>query len=85
VVEVTFPEEYPVDYLKGRAATFDVTVNEVQTPKEAQADDSFAKSMGLESIEQLRWPPQGSGRAGAERPHPHPHEAPAARSARRRS
>jgi trigger factor len=54
VVEVTFPEEYPVDYLKGRAATFDVTVNEVQTPKEAQADDSFAKSMGLESIEQLR-------------------------------
>jgi trigger factor len=54
VVEVTFPEEYPVDYLKGRAATFDVTVNEVQTPKEAQADDSFAKSMGLESIDQLR-------------------------------
>jgi trigger factor len=59
VVEVTFPEEYPVDYLKGRAATFDVTVNEVQTPKEAQADDSFAKSMGLESLEQLRGPPQG--------------------------
>jgi trigger factor len=54
VVEVTFPDEYPVDYLKGRAATFDVTVNEVQTPKEAQADDSFAKSMGLESLEQLR-------------------------------
>jgi trigger factor len=54
VVEVTFPDEYPVDYLKGRAATFEVTVNEVQTPKEAQADDSFAKSMGLESLDQLR-------------------------------
>ena len=53
-VEVTFPQEYPVDYLKGRAATFDVTVNEVQTPREAKADDSFAKSMGLESLEQLR-------------------------------
>jgi trigger factor len=54
IVEVTFPQDYPVDYLKGRAATFDVTVNEVQIPREAQADDSFAKSMGLESIEQLR-------------------------------
>jgi len=54
IVEVTFPGEYPVDYLKGRAATFDVTVNEVQIPREAQADDSFAKSMGLESLEQLR-------------------------------
>ena len=31
VVNVTFPQDYPVDYLKGRDATFDVTVNEVQT------------------------------------------------------
>jgi len=53
-IEVTFPEDYPVDYLKGRAATFDVTVNEVQTPRQAQPDDAFAKSMGLESLEQLR-------------------------------
>jgi trigger factor len=53
-LEVTFPEDYPVDYLKGRAATFDVTVNEVQTAREAKADDEFAKSMGLESLEQLR-------------------------------
>jgi trigger factor len=53
-IEVTFPQDYPVDYLKGRAATFDVTINEVQTPREAQADDSFAKSMGLESLDQLR-------------------------------
>jgi trigger factor len=53
-VEVTFPEEYPVDYLKGKAATFDVTVNEVQVAREAKADDAYAKSMGLESLEQLR-------------------------------
>ncbi|HEY0325739.1 MAG TPA: trigger factor, partial [Allosphingosinicella sp.] len=53
-VEVSFPDEYPVDYLKGKAATFDVTVNEVQVPREAKADDAFAKSMGLESLEQLR-------------------------------
>jgi trigger factor len=53
-LNVTFPEDYNVDYLKGRPATFDVTVNEVQKPREAQADDEFAKSLGLESMEQLR-------------------------------
>src|SRR3954463_9215869 len=53
-INVTFPEDYNVDYLKGRAATFDVVVNEVQTPKPMKADDDFAKSMGLEGIGQLR-------------------------------
>ena len=53
-LNVTFPEDYNVDFLKGKAATFDVTVNEVQQPREAKADDSFAKAMGLESIDQLR-------------------------------
>jgi trigger factor len=54
VVSVTFPEDYNVDYLKGRAATFDVLVNEIQLPKEMKADEDFAKSMGLEGLEQLR-------------------------------
>jgi trigger factor len=53
-VNVTFPDDYPVDYLKGRAAVFDVTVNEVQKPRPVAADDAFAKSMGLEGIDQLR-------------------------------
>ena len=53
-LNVTFPEDYNVDFLKGKAATFYVTVNEVQQPREAKADDSFAKAMGLESIDQLR-------------------------------
>jgi trigger factor len=54
VVSVSFPADYNVEYLKGRPATFDVTVNEVQTPKAMKADDEFAKAMGLESIGQLR-------------------------------
>ncbi len=54
VVSVTFPDNYPVDYLKGRPATFDVTVNEVQVARAMKADDDFAKSMGMEGIEQLR-------------------------------
>jgi trigger factor len=53
-INVTFPEDYNVDYLKGRAATFDIVVNEVQTPRPMKADDDFAKSMGLEGIGQLR-------------------------------
>jgi trigger factor len=53
-LNVTFPENYNVEYLKGRPATFEVTINEVQKPREAKLDDEFAQSLGLESIEQLR-------------------------------
>jgi trigger factor len=54
VVSVTFPADYNVDYLKGRAATFDVVVNEVQVARAMKPDDDFAKAMGLEGIGQLR-------------------------------
>jgi trigger factor len=54
MVTVTFPEEYPVAYLKGREAVFDVTVGEVQTARETKMDDAFAQSMGLEGIGQLK-------------------------------
>lgn len=53
-LNVTFPDDYGVPYLKGREAVFEVTVNEVQKPREAKLDDDFAKSMGLEGIDQLR-------------------------------
>jgi trigger factor len=53
-LDVTFPEEYPVAYLKGRKAVFEVTIGEVQKPRAMQMDDSFAQSMGLEGIDQLR-------------------------------
>src|SRR3954467_11641275 len=53
-VNVTFPDDYPVAYLKGREAVFDVIVGEVQVAKETAIDDDFAKSMGLESLDQLR-------------------------------
>jgi len=53
-LNVTFPEDYPVAYLKGRAAQFEVTVGEVQRPKQSALDDSFAQSMGLEDLDQLK-------------------------------
>ena len=54
LVKVTFPEDYNVETLKGKDATFDVVIGEVQTLKEAKADDEMAKAMGLEGIDQLR-------------------------------
>ncbi len=53
LVKVTFPEDYNVETLKGKDATFDVVIGEVQTAKEAKADDEMAKAMGLEGLEQL--------------------------------
>ena len=54
LVKVTFPDDYNVEDLKGKDATFDVVVGEVQKPKESKADDEMAKSMGLEGLDQLR-------------------------------
>jgi trigger factor len=53
-VKVTFPEDYQVAYLKGKDAVFDVVVNEIRVAKEAEVNDDFAKSLGLEGLEQLR-------------------------------
>ncbi|MFN2259247.1 MAG: trigger factor, partial [Parasphingopyxis sp.] len=52
-VKVTFPKDYNVDYLAGKDAVFDVTVGEVRKPVESKLDDDFAKSLGLEGIDQL--------------------------------
>ena len=54
-ITVTFPDDYNVAYLKGKPATFDLVIGEVRVPKAAGApDDDFAKTLGLESLEQLR-------------------------------
>ena len=53
-INVTFPEDYPAENLKGKAATFDVKVHGVKAPQEAKLDDVFAKRLGLESIDEVR-------------------------------
>lgn len=53
-IEVTFPEDYGVDALKGKPATFDLKITKVQTAGETKVDEDFAKNLGLESLEQLR-------------------------------
>jgi trigger factor len=53
-IKVTFPADYNVAYLKGKEATFDLVIGEVRVAKEAKADEDFAKSLGLEGLEQLK-------------------------------
>lgn len=53
-ITVTFPADYNVETLKGKEATFDLVINDVRIPGDAKADDDFAKSLGLEGLDQLR-------------------------------
>lgn len=53
-VKVTFPEDYGVDRLKGKAAEFEVKVKEVRAPVEADLDDEFAKKLGMSDLAALK-------------------------------
>jgi trigger factor len=47
-IEVTFPEEYQAENLKGKPATFDVTVHSISTKQLPEIDEEFIKSFGVE-------------------------------------
>ena len=53
-IDVTFPEDYNVDSLKGKPAQFALTIKAVKTAGETKLDDQLAKNLGLESLEQLK-------------------------------
>ena len=53
-VSVTFPQDYNVERLKGKAAEFEVEVKEVREAQESKADDELAKRLGLSDLEGLR-------------------------------
>jgi len=53
-ITVTFPADYPAENLKGKTAEFAVTVKQVKVEGETTIDEDFAKSLGLESLEQLK-------------------------------
>ncbi len=54
VVKVTFPAEYGAEQLAGKDAEFDVTVSKIQQAGEAKIDDEFAKTLGMDSLEDLK-------------------------------
>ena len=53
-LNVTFPDDYPAENLKGAAATFDIVVKEVKVAGEMKIDDDFAKQLGLNDLDQLK-------------------------------
>ena len=53
-VKVTFPADYPADKLAGKDAVFAVKVTGVKTAGETKVDEEFAKSLGLQSLDQLK-------------------------------
>ncbi len=53
-MKVTFPEGYGAEQLAGKDAEFDVTVTKIQQPGEAKIDDEFAKTMGMDTLADLK-------------------------------
>ncbi|GAA0532303.1 trigger factor [Rhizomicrobium palustre] len=53
-VKVTFPAEYGAEKLAGKDAVFAVTVKEVKKPDEVVIDDAFAKTIGFETLAELK-------------------------------
>ncbi|WP_029004570.1 trigger factor [Azorhizobium doebereinerae] len=53
-INVTFPTNYLSEQLAGKDASFAVKASAVEAPGDLTIDDEFAKSLGLESLDQLK-------------------------------
>jgi trigger factor len=53
-IEVTFPAEYGVPDLAGKAATFDVTAKKLSRPVVPEPDDALAKKLGFDDLAAIR-------------------------------
>ena len=53
-LNVTFPDDYPVDRLKGKAAQFETKVTTVRAPKSGDPDDAWASELGFDSLGSLK-------------------------------
>ncbi|MEO1545077.1 MAG: trigger factor, partial [Pseudomonadota bacterium] len=53
-IDVTFPEDYQAEHLAGKPAKFEITVKSVGKPQKPEANDDFAKTLGVEGIDTLK-------------------------------
>ncbi|NRB02953.1 MAG: trigger factor [Rhodobacteraceae bacterium] len=53
-VNVSFPEDYQAENLKGKAAVFACTIKEVKEPVKPEIDDELAKKFGAEDLATLK-------------------------------
>lgn len=54
VLNVSFPADYGVATLAGKAATFETKIKKVQGPKQGAPDDDWAAQIGFESLNALK-------------------------------
>jgi trigger factor len=52
--DVTFPEDYPNNDLKGKTAHFTIKINEIKRRRAPELNDEFAKQAGHENVEDMR-------------------------------
>lgn len=54
-ITVTFPEDYPMEQVAGKAVLFDITLKELKTKELPELDDDFAEEVSeFETLEELR-------------------------------
>lgn len=53
-LKVTFPDDYPAENLKGKAAEFETKINAVRQPKQGAPDDAWAKELGFDSLNAVK-------------------------------
>ena len=53
-IEVTFPEDYQAEELKGKKAVFTVTLHKITGKVRPELDEEFAKKMGSDSVDAYR-------------------------------
>ena len=53
-LNVTFPEDYAVDTLKGKAAAFETKIKAVRAPRSGAPDDKWAAELGFDSLASLK-------------------------------
>jgi trigger factor len=53
-IKVSFPQDYGAKELAGKDAEFEITAKSLSIPKVPEADDAFAKVLGLESLADLQ-------------------------------
>lgn len=51
-IEVTFPEDYSAENLKGKVATFKITLNNVEKPELPELNEEFFSRFGVEATDQ---------------------------------
>ncbi len=53
-INVTFPEEYHAEELKGKDAMFKVTVKSIQVKELPEVNDEFAKDLGFDTLDEYK-------------------------------